>query len=77
VEASGIPTVALATLAVAVKRVVYPRAAVARFPRGATCGPPNAPELQHEVIGAALELLRTATRPGTLVELPQRFGEAA
>jgi len=77
VEAAGIPTVALATMADRVRRVCYPRAAVARFPRGATCGPPGAADLQREVVAAALDLLRTVREPGTVVELPHRFSEGA
>jgi len=77
VEAAGIPTTALANLPDRVQRVRYPRAAIVKFPRGATCGPPHAADLQREVIGEALRLLETATTPGTMHELPHRFTDAA
>ncbi len=67
----------LANLPERVTRVGYPRAAIVKFPRGATCGPPHAAELQRQVIADALRLLETAQSPGTLLELPHRFTEAA
>jgi len=33
------------------------------IPRGQTLGPPNAPELQKEILRQALNLLETATDP--------------
>lgn len=74
-EAAGIPTVALATMADRVRRVRYPRAAVAKFPRGATCGGPHAVALQRAVVREAFRVLETAEAPGTLVELPHRYEE--
>ena len=73
VEAAGIPTVAVSTMKQSVERVKNPRTVVVRFPRGATIGPPNDIELQRRVILDALEVLRTARKPGTLVELPHRW----
>jgi D-proline reductase (dithiol) PrdB len=77
VEAAGIPTVALATLLDRVQWVRYPRAAIVKFPRGATCGPPHAADLQRAVLRDVFRLLETAREPGTVVELPHRFSEAA
>jgi len=69
VEAAGIPTVAVGNLRRRMEMVNYPRAALVRFPRGATVGAPHMPDLQRQVLLDTLELLHTATRPGTLVEL--------
>ncbi len=76
-EAAGIPTTALATMPDRVDWVNYPRAALVKFPRGATCGPPHAAELQRQVLREALALLSTATTPGARVELAHRFTDAA
>lgn len=76
-EAAGIPTVALGNLARVFERVRVPRAAVVKFPRGANCGPPHAADVQRAVVTDALRVLETATAPGTLVELPHRFGDEA
>ena len=72
-EAGGIPTVAVGNLRKRMERINYPRAAVVRFPRGATVGAPHMPEQQRQVLLDTLEVLRTATAPGTLVELPHRW----
>lgn len=69
IEAAGIPTVGLVNLRVPVERIRYPRAALVRFPRGATVGTPNHPEQQRQVLLDTLDLLRTATVPGTVVAL--------
>lgn len=59
------------------QRVRFPRTALVKFPRGATCGPPHAPERQRAVLRDALRLLETATAPNTVVELPHRFMDEA
>jgi hypothetical protein len=67
----------LANLKVPVEKIKYPRAALVRFPRGATVGTPNHPLQQRQVLEEALAVLRTATEPGTLVELQHRWAGAA
>jgi hypothetical protein len=66
-------TVGLANLRTPVERIKYPRAALVRFPRGATVGTPNRPEQQRSVLRDTLALLASATAPGTIVELPYRW----
>ena len=56
-----------------VKRVIYPRAAMVKFPRGATIGAPNNAAQQRQVILDAFEVLKTAGAPGTVVELSHRW----
>lgn len=73
VEIAGIPTVAVANLKMQVERVGYPRAAVVKFPRGATVGRPNDPKQQRGVIQETLRLLQSAQTPGALVELTRTW----
>lgn len=39
------------------------------FPLGHTSGPPGDPVTQAAIVGAALDCLETAPRPGTIVDL--------
>lgn len=73
IEAAGIPTVAIANLRERVERVGYPRAAIVRFPRGATVGPPGNTGLQRQVLQDALRVLETAQPGKAVVELPHRW----
>jgi D-proline reductase (dithiol) PrdB len=73
IEQAGIPTVALANLRPRLERIQVPRAVLTRFPRGATVGPPNQPDVQRKVLRDALALLSEASAPGTLVDLPYRW----
>lgn len=77
VEAAGIPTVGLASVAQRVQWVRYPRAALVKFPRGANCGPPHDADFQRTVLRDVLDLLETAREPGVPAELPHRFSAAA
>ena len=69
VEEAGIPTVALATLRPVVERLQYPRAALVRFPRGATVGAPHDIATQQTTLRGALRLLESTTGPGEIVKL--------
>lgn len=69
-EQRGIPTVVLQILRYVAEKVRPPRALCVPFDHGWTLGAPHAPEVQHEVLEAALRLLEEAEGPGpVLVEL--------
>lgn len=52
-----------------------PRAAYLDFPLGHTTGKPRQPELNRDIIRAALQVFETATRPGEIVSLPFEWAE--
>jgi hypothetical protein len=56
-------------------RVKPPRAAFINFPLGRQCGKPNDVELQKEILRATLNVLKTATVPGEIVDLPYEWDE--
>jgi D-proline reductase (dithiol) PrdB len=65
-EAGGVPTVCLSLIEELSRLSGAPRTLVVRFPFGAPCGDPSHRELHMAVIREALDLLRTATAPGTI-----------
>ncbi|MEE8435082.1 MAG: hypothetical protein V3S64_09885 [bacterium] len=73
IEAAGIPTVAIANLRDRVERVMYPRAVIVKFPRGATVGAPEDAALQTQVLRDALDWLESASQPGAFLDLPHRW----
>ena len=73
VEKAGIPTVGLSTFKDRVERINYPRAAVVKFPRGATLGRAHDSAQHKQVLLDTFEVLRTATAPGTVVELAHKW----
>ncbi|MBF8435558.1 hypothetical protein I0Q91_00570 [Halanaerobiaceae bacterium Z-7014] len=50
-----------------------PRAAHLTFPFGSLIGEPDNEMQQIEVIKAALKLIETAKKPGTIVDLPFKW----
>ncbi len=70
-EAGGIPTVVIGIRAFQERLMAMrvPRLVITPHPLGRTLGAPGDRETQARVIQAALDLLETATVPGTLVEL--------
>lgn len=74
-EAEGIPTVILACARDITASAFPPRAVFTPYPLGNPAGRPFDPENQRAVVGAALELLETATAPGTLRDLPFRWSD--
>ena len=68
IEEAGIPTVCVVMNRDITENVKTPRALYVRFPFGAPLGPAGHPDTQMAVIRAALDLLRTATQPGAIVE---------
>jgi len=71
-ERRGIPTVALQLLRFVAEKVRPPRALCVPFAHGRPLGAPDAPEVQHGVLEAALRLLEEAEGPGpVLVDYPE------
>jgi hypothetical protein len=58
IEKAGIPTVGISLLREVTEKVRPPRTLSVPFPFGYPLGRPNQPDLQHQVIAAALELLK-------------------
>ena len=50
-----------------------PRVARVRFPFGRPMGEPSNPDQSRVILEDALEILETATEPGTVVHLPYRW----
>lgn len=51
----------------------FSRVVVTRHPMGRPLGPPGDTATQRRVVGAALDLLGTATEPGTVIELEEPY----
>ena len=62
-EGAGLVTTAIATVKEHAERVRPPRALFVPYAFGFTLGRPDDPELQHRIIGAALDLLRAKAGP--------------
>ena len=68
-EVEGIPTTSLSSARDITLAVAPPRAAFVDYPLGHTSGKPGDPEDQRAIVEGALDLLRTATAPGRLLDL--------
>ena len=70
-EAAGIPTVAIFIRAFRhqAEHLKVPRVLVTPHLMGRTVGPPGDAQRQRQVVRAALDLLQTATEPGTIADL--------
>ena len=75
-EEAGIATTALTNLMAPLRRLRYPRAALVRFPRGATVGVPGDVTMQQATLRSALELLTTAQDAGEIEKLDFAWPEA-
>jgi hypothetical protein len=72
-ERQGITTVVLQLLRDVALRVGPPRALFVPFPHGYPLGAPDAPELQHRVLEAALSLLENPSlEPPVLLDFSNR-----
>ena len=69
-EANGIPTVVFGCARDIVEHCGVPRFVFSDFPLGNPTGRPFDAAMQREVVGLGLDLLETATRPGTTVVNP-------
>ena len=70
VEGVGIPTVEICSARDIMASVRPPRAVFVNFPLGHQTGKPFDRGLQRAIVVAALEMLRSATEPGTIADLP-------
>ena len=77
VEEGGICTTSVTSARDITEAVKPPRAAFVDFPLGHQTGRPSERDLQMKIIKGALELLKTATEPATIVDLPLEWPEGS
>ncbi len=75
-EASGISTVTLSWIPDLTRAVGVPRLAGIGYPPSRPLGRPHDPDGQRAVLRATLDLLASASGPGTYVELPFEWPES-
>lgn len=73
VEADGIPTTSLTSALSITRSVDPPRAVFLDYPLGHTAGKPKDPELQREIVAAALAAVDELERPGAVKMLPYHW----
>ena len=76
IEASGIPTVVLSWIPDLTRAVGVPRLAGIGYPLSRPFGRPHDADGQRAVLAATLDVLATASGPGTYVELPFEWPES-
>jgi D-proline reductase (dithiol) PrdB len=74
-EANGIPTVVVGSARDIVEECGVARFLFSDFPLGNPCGKPWDGEMQHRIVGFALDLLESATLPRTSVQTPFIWSE--
>lgn len=74
IEAHGIPTLSLSSARSITAAVAPPRAVFLDYPLGHTAGRRHDPENQLDIMHQALEGFAAIERPGTIVDLPHRWG---
>ena len=72
-EEHGISTVVVNLNRQQPERIKPPRCLLLKYPYGRPFGQPNDSDQQRVIVDDALNLLLTATEPGTIVELPYRW----
>jgi D-proline reductase (dithiol) PrdB len=72
-EEAGISTVCLNMRREVAENVKPPRTLFVKFPFGAPLGPAGDAETQRGVIMESLEVLVSATEPGTIVDSPRAW----
>jgi hypothetical protein len=70
-EEKGIPTVYIGSCRYIMEKVKPPRSLFVNFPLGCQCGPPHDQERQTRIVKTALDLFRTSSRPGEIVDLDE------
>ena len=69
-ERAGLTTVTLSPVPELTAAVGVPRVAAIEYPLGRSLGQPGDADGQRAVLRAALRVVETAERPGTVVDLP-------
>ena len=74
-EAEGLSTVSVMVRSFrhVAEEMGFPRTVVTRHPMGRPLGPPGDHETHKRVVGAALDLLDTATEGGIVIELEEPY----
>lgn len=67
-EEFGISTICICLLREIMEKVPPPRSLFVPFGFGNPLGAPNAPELQHQILQACMEMLVNVEEPGTIVD---------
>ena len=74
-EEAGIATVVVGSARDIVEHCAVPRFCFTDFPLGNPCGKPEDVEMQRAIVGAALDLVESATAPMTTVQTPHRWDD--
>jgi hypothetical protein len=74
-EANGIPTVVFGCARDIVEHCGVPRFVFCDFPLGNPCGKPFDAAMQRDIVGRGLDLLASATAPGSTVVAPYAWGD--
>jgi len=74
-EANGLPTVVVGSARDVVEHCGVPRFVFTDFPLGNPCGHPWRADMQRSVVGAALDLLGSASGPRTTLVAPFAWKE--
>jgi len=69
-EENGLPTVVVGSARDIVEECGVARFVFSDFPLGNPCGVPYDREMQHAIVGIALDLLESATLPRTTIQTP-------
>ncbi|MDP6979679.1 MAG: hypothetical protein QF570_13925 [Myxococcota bacterium] len=75
VEGRGIATVSLSSALSITASVNPPRGVYTDYPLGRTAGKPHDPASQDAIVRAAIDVLATASTPGTIRELDLHWSE--
>lgn len=77
-EEAGVPTLTVMVKAFQhrAEQMMLPRTLLTRFPMGRPLGAVNDHERQADVVKTALDLLATATEPGTVVDYAEKYRTA-
>jgi len=73
IEEAGISTTSITLLRKPAEMVKPPRTLFVPYPFGYPLGEPNNPQLQHQIISAAIELLTSKEPTPMLVDLSDEF----
>ncbi|MCP3990236.1 MAG: hypothetical protein GY724_14260 [Actinomycetia bacterium] len=76
IEEAGIPTVVIGSARDIVEECGVARFLFVDFPLGNPCGKPHDADMQHSIMGLALDLLEKAFVPRTTVQAPLVWDEA-